>query len=95
MIRYMTCNFLYQTFCIIRSRWSISAFCTRSRVSCLQIDGLVAVVMSYQQPIQSSCDPIAEFVLPELGDGSVFMIPESCPYAQDNYIPAAWLRSAF
>lgn len=74
----MTCNFLYQTFCIIRSRWSISAFCTRSRVSCLQIDGLVAVVMSYQQPIQSSCDPIAEFVLQELDDGAWDMVLPAC-----------------
>ena len=43
-------------------------------------DKLVNVILSFKAPTRMMCEPIAEPVIPELDDGDVFMIPDSCPY---------------
>ena len=43
-------------------------------------DKLVNVILSFKPPTKLLHEPIAEAVIPELNDGDVFMIPDSCPY---------------
>ena len=46
----------------------------------LHADKLVAVILSFRECTKCLCEPMAEAVLPELEDGDVSMILESCPY---------------
>jgi len=63
---------LYYPFALVNKR--IPHKITRK----LFADKLVSVITIYQQPIQSSCDPIAEFVLQELDDGAWDMVLPAC-----------------
>ena len=67
-------DLLYYPFTLVNKR--IPHEITRK----LFADGLVNVIISLKEPTKLLCAPIAEAVIPELEDGSVFVIPESCAY---------------